>query len=103
MLLALLVLVPATLAVLPLRRIEAMPSLCLFHLATGRSCPGCGLTRAIIAALHLQFHRAVWHNPLVVVAGPILLWIWARNILRAVRVLGWWRPSAVTSAANRCC
>lgn len=46
---------------------------CLFHLVTGIPCPGCGLSRAFVYALQLDFLAAVQMNflflPLTLVGG----------------------------------
>lgn len=50
---------------------------CLFHQITGYYCPGCGITRAIIALLHGDFAASFWYHPVVlygvVVGGWFLL------------------------------
>lgn len=45
---------------------------CVFHAATGFHCPGCGSARAIHAALHGDFLRALHNNALSVVLTPLL-------------------------------
>lgn len=37
---------------------------CPIKFLTGVSCPGCGMTRAVMAALGLQFHEAFYYHPL---------------------------------------
>lgn len=37
---------------------------CVFKLVTGLSCPGCGMTRAWLAALRLDFPAALAYHPL---------------------------------------
>lgn len=49
---------------------------CLFHRLTGFFCPGCGMTRAIHAALHGRFVEALRYNPPGVMMIPVLL-VWA--------------------------
>ena len=44
---------------------------CTWHTATGLRCPGCGLTRALHLAMHLQFREALSINPLIVLVPPI--------------------------------
>lgn len=43
---------------------------CLFHLATGLYCPGCGGTRAAYLALHGDFAGAMSQNALYTLAFP---------------------------------
>ena len=43
---------------------------------TGISCPGCGITRALISVCKLDFVKAVYYNPsifVVLVATPLLI------------------------------
>ncbi len=58
------------------------PDLCLwrnlFHLS---ACPACGTTRALAALFHGQFARALAFNRNVVITGPGLLWLLARDAL----------------------
>ncbi|MBQ9624674.1 MAG: DUF2752 domain-containing protein [Clostridia bacterium] len=35
---------------------------CLFLYATGFPCPGCGMTRALICAIHFDFKSAFYYN-----------------------------------------
>jgi hypothetical protein len=99
--LAVIVLVAAVVAALvPLSLVAEAPSVCLFRNLTGIPCPGCGLTRSVVATAHLRpaegfgFHL---FGPLVFVAA--LAWAlltltgrtlppidWRRN--RAVQLLG---------------
>lgn len=59
---------------------------CLFKLAVGAPCPGCGLTRATIALLRLDFAE-VWRlHPLAPLLGPLVGWMLLRPLLLR---LGW--------------
>ncbi len=40
------------------------PTLCPFALATGRACPGCGLTRAMAYLVRGDLDRAISYHPL---------------------------------------
>lgn len=46
---------------------------CLFHLATGYYCPGCGGTRAIAALLHGQLFRSFLYHPVILYGAFLLL------------------------------
>ena len=52
--------------------------LCPFRLATGHNCPGCGMGRAIVAAMRgdwsASFHHHALGLPLLVVWTAWLLW-----------------------------
>jgi hypothetical protein len=37
---------------------------CPIRFATGISCPGCGMTRAVLSALRLDFNAAFYYHPL---------------------------------------
>lgn len=50
---------------------------CLFHTVTGMYCPGCGLTRALHALVHLDLLRAIRMNAFFIFSAPIFaLLIW---------------------------
>ena len=46
---------------------------CLFHLATGYDCPGCGGTRAIASLLHGQLFRSFLYHPVILYTAFLLL------------------------------
>ena len=58
---------------------------CLFHLATGYYCPGCGGTRAITALLHGQILNSVLYHPVVLYAAGLFLRIFVVSGLGAVK------------------
>jgi len=47
-----------------------LPKLCLLRNITGIACPGCGMTRSLIATGHLHFVDAIAFHPL---GPPVLL------------------------------
>src|SRR5688572_21194322 len=53
---------------------------CQFHQLTGLHCPGCGMTRALHAALNGHFAQALAYNPL----APLLLPVIGIAVLRAL-------------------
>lgn len=46
---------------------------CIFRLVTGVPCPGCGMTRAHLAALSLDFRAAFFYHPLWFLPAPLVL------------------------------
>lgn len=46
---------------------------CVFHRFTGLHCPGCGMTRGTVAALHGEFGWAFRHNPVGMVLLPLAM------------------------------
>jgi hypothetical protein len=57
--------------------------LCPFHAATGWYCPLCGGLRAVNAALRGHLAAAWRDNPLLWIAAPLLLGLWADWLVRA--------------------
>ena len=93
----------ATLLVLPADFFDHHgPTMCVSRLLLGVECPGCGMTRASMHALHFDF-AAAWHyNRLVVVVLPLLAWLWGKEVWDQSRRLGWvtWptKPARNTAA-----
>lgn len=67
----------------------ALPSTCWFRLLTGWPCAGCGMTRAVVLALHGEL-RAAWQtHPF---ALPLLALGTAQAGIRLAGLAGWSRP-----------
>ena len=47
---------------------------CAFYKMTGIYCPGCGMGRAAVALLHLDFPLAFRNNPLMILLLPFILY-----------------------------
>lgn len=45
------------------------------------NCPGCGLTRAIVALVHGELMDSVAFNPMGIVFGIVFLCLWVRIVL----------------------
>ena len=53
---------------------------CPIRLFTGISCPGCGMTRAWMCVLSLDFDKAFYYHPLwPLPAVFVLAWLWVRK------------------------
>lgn len=66
--------------------IESKHSLCIYKNITGKECFNCGMTRAFLSILHLNFKQAVKYNWRVVIVFPytILVYIiaWVKYVLK---------------------
>ena len=85
-----------TAALLPPAWAESGPVLCPVRRATGRPCPGCGLTRSFVHGMHGDLSRSAAAHP----AGPALLLlaaVWALAGRRSAGTLAdpqsWWATS----------
>lgn len=71
-LLLVMVVAPVVLLFLPATAFDNGPPLCLFTIAAGVECPGCGLTRAMMRLIHLDFEGAWALNKLIFIVAPAL-------------------------------
>jgi len=55
---------------------------CPMLYVTGIPCPGCGITRAIFAALRFDFKAAFSFHPLFFTVPPVVLYVAHRNVLK---------------------
>lgn len=78
-------LLPLALFFIPTSWLAQQPSLCVFKAITGHECYGCGITKAVLHFLHGDFSAAWHYNKLIVLVFPVLLYLWAKYLIR------WWR------------
>jgi len=71
---------------------------CLFTTLTGHHCWGCGMTRAVVAALKGDFARAWQYNGMVVVVLPLLFAEYFRLLRRVIHAVSRVRTRAVPLA-----
>lgn len=74
-----LVAVPIALALVPLSTVEQGPTLCLFHNLTGHNCPGCGMTRSLVALFHGDPASSFAYNRGIIIVGPLLVLLWLKE------------------------
>ncbi len=48
-------------------------SICVFYNVTGVYCPSCGMTRAFVSLMHLDFKSAFMYNPMFIVVFLAIL------------------------------
>ncbi len=78
---------PLYLLYLPADALDDGPTICLSKMLLKIECPGCGMTRAAIHALHFDF-IAAWHfNKMFVIILPILGFYYCKELLRNYLVI----------------
>ena len=60
-----------------------LPKLCLFRNITGIACPGCGMTRSLIATGHLHFVDAIAFHPL---GPPVLILLLLYSLTHVIKL-----------------
>ena len=75
---------------------------CIFHLVTGLQCPGCGVSRMLLALLRLDFREAFRANPALLCMLPLLLLLGGRILWLYVHC-GTLRSKDVDAAAGILC
>lgn len=93
--------VPIAMALVPIRVLEEARPLCLYTIATGMHCWGCGMTRALCCAVRGDFLAAFQYNARVVVVLPILFFVWMRSVSRDVAVVAPGKEEAPLTGASR--
>jgi len=74
------VFMPLVLLILPANIFDSGPTICISKLVTDIDCPGCGITRATQHALHFDFQTAWEYNKLIIIVGPLLLWLYVQEL-----------------------
>ena len=83
--LATLILIPVVLLGLPANFFDAGQSLCLSVLLFQQECFACGITRAIMHLLHLEFEEAFAYNMMSFIVLPALIVLWGVYLKTAIR------------------
>jgi hypothetical protein len=68
---------------------------CLFHAVTGVPCPLCGMTRSVIATMHLRLHDALAVNPAGVLAVIVAIALLVAPRPRPRSIPTWAAPLAL--------
>jgi hypothetical protein len=69
-----------TLLILPKDFFDNKPSVCPSILIFNKPCSACGLSRATLHFIHLDFKKAIEYNELVLIVAPIMLVIYLVEI-----------------------
>ncbi len=76
---------PVTLLLLPADFFDEGEAICPSKRFFDVECLGCGMTRAVMHLLHLDFDMALYYNPGSFVVVPILGLIWLKWLWTAVK------------------
>jgi hypothetical protein len=80
-------LLPFLLSMVSLDNLERKQSICLVKNLFGVECYGCGITKAIIACVQLDFIRAFNYNKLIVIVMPLLFYLSVKEVVKSVKML----------------
>jgi hypothetical protein len=76
--LALIVVTPVLLLILPATFFDNGESICLSKLLAGVECPACGLTRGCMHLIHLDWEEAYAYNMMSFIALPLVGIVWIK-------------------------
>lgn len=86
--LAILVIVPIILIILPANTFDQGPfTFCFIKWATQHDCYGCGLTRACMYLIHLDFNSAAYYHKGSFFVLPIICIVWLREIIKFYKIV----------------
>jgi hypothetical protein len=72
---------PLVLIIFPVTFFDNGQSICLSKLLLGMDCYACGLTRAGMRVIHLDFAGAYEYNPLIFIVGPLIVVYIVRELI----------------------
>lgn len=78
---------PLTLLLLPKSYFDSGYTTCIYTLITGENCFGCGMTRACMRLIHLDFKGAWSYNGLSFIVFPVLAYYYARYFFKTFNEL----------------
>ena len=78
-------LIPIIFYSIPLQWLENSDSIFIFKNFVGKECYGCGITRACLEIMHLNFTKAWYYNKLVVIVFPLLVLLWFKILNKAFK------------------
>jgi hypothetical protein len=80
-LLVALLVIPIVLLILPADYFNTGQTLCPSKRLLNQECPGCGMTRGVMQAIHFEFLEAWRFNKLTFLVLPIFIFYWIKWIL----------------------
>lgn len=77
--------IPILVFFIPIDWLNDQHSICLFKNLFGRECPGCGITRAVVSAVQLDFKEAYYYNKLIIIVFPLLAYVWIKTFITVLK------------------
>jgi hypothetical protein len=74
------IILPIILFFIPLEWLNKQHSICLIKNIFGVECYGCGITRAIISSVQLDFTKAIEYNKMVIIVLPLFIYEWFKKL-----------------------
>lgn len=94
------VLIPLVLLALPATFFDHGDAVCLSRVLADVECYGCGMTRAIMHLIHLDFAQAWFYNKLSFVVFPLLAFLYGQELFKEVKLARLqFRKAAVNASA----
>jgi hypothetical protein len=85
LLLTLYIIFPLVLFFIPLDWLNKQHTICLVKNIFGVNCFGCGITRAVISGIQLDFNKSFEYNKMVIIVLPILIYLWHSKIKKLIQ------------------
>jgi hypothetical protein len=85
LLLALYFIIPLVLFFIPLDWLNKQHTICLVKNIFGVNCFGCGITRAVISGIQLDFDKSFEYNKMVIIVLPLLIYVWCSKLINLIR------------------
>lgn len=98
--LLLIIILPIVLLLLPADFFDSGRSICLSQLLFGFECPACGMTRACMHLIHLNFEDAFAYNMMSFIVLPLLAVVWIQWFLREGRLFRRYRAAFAASTGG---
>lgn len=76
---------PIVLFMVPLDWLQKQPTICFVKNIFGVNCFGCGITKAVISGVQLNFTKAFEYNKMVIIVLPMLMYVWFNHLKSLVQ------------------
>jgi hypothetical protein len=82
------IILPCLLYLIPLDWLTKQHTICLIKNIFGVECFGCGITRAIISGIQLDFIKAFEYNKMIIIVLPLFIYEWFKKLKLIYKKVG---------------